>query len=390
VSRRTWHLITGEYPPQPGGVADYTAGVARGLAEAGDPVYVWCPAGDGPPPDVPGVSVRPDLGKFRLRDWFRLSRGLGRLPGPRRLLVQWVPHAFGWRSMNLPFCLWLWLRSVVHRDEVEVMVHEPFVQWAGSRAQRLAAVVHRLMTVILLRSASRVYVSTPAWVPLWKPYAFRKTPFIWLPVPATVPAVDDPAGVTSVRSRLEPGGLVLGHFGTYGRLVIELLEPALVRVLKATAGVSVVLMGRGGEGYREDMVKRYPEFAGRITATGRLEAADLSRYLQACDLLVQPYSDGVSGRRTSLLAALAHGRPVVTTTGRHTEKLWAESGAVALSPTGDAEGLATVTERLLADPEGRARLGARAAALYRDVFDVSHTIAALRQDVAAGSRPFVG
>jgi hypothetical protein len=37
------HIITPEYPPQPGGVSDYTAQVATGLAEAGDEVQVWCP-----------------------------------------------------------------------------------------------------------------------------------------------------------------------------------------------------------------------------------------------------------------------------------------------------------------------------------------------------------
>jgi len=39
----TWHLITGEYPPQPGGVSDYTRLVAIELARAGDVVNVWAP-----------------------------------------------------------------------------------------------------------------------------------------------------------------------------------------------------------------------------------------------------------------------------------------------------------------------------------------------------------
>src|SRR5579862_6625194 len=39
-----WHIITPEYPPQTGGVSDYTRLVAEGLAEKGDVVHVWCPA----------------------------------------------------------------------------------------------------------------------------------------------------------------------------------------------------------------------------------------------------------------------------------------------------------------------------------------------------------
>ena len=40
-----WHILTGEYPPQPGGVSDYTRMVAEGLAAAGDEVVVWAPQG---------------------------------------------------------------------------------------------------------------------------------------------------------------------------------------------------------------------------------------------------------------------------------------------------------------------------------------------------------
>jgi len=38
-----WAILTGEYPPQPGGVSDYTRLVAEGLAVGGDEVHVWAP-----------------------------------------------------------------------------------------------------------------------------------------------------------------------------------------------------------------------------------------------------------------------------------------------------------------------------------------------------------
>ena len=40
---------------------------------------------------------------------------------------------------------------------------------------------------------------------------------------------------------------------------------------------------------------------------------EVSVHLSACDLMIQPYPDGISARRTSAMAALAHERPVVTT-----------------------------------------------------------------------------
>ena len=38
-----WHILTCEYPPQTGGVSDYTFLVANGLASH-DEVHVWCPS----------------------------------------------------------------------------------------------------------------------------------------------------------------------------------------------------------------------------------------------------------------------------------------------------------------------------------------------------------
>jgi hypothetical protein len=40
----TFHLLTGEYPPQQGGVGDYTAALAAALARRGCEVHVWAPA----------------------------------------------------------------------------------------------------------------------------------------------------------------------------------------------------------------------------------------------------------------------------------------------------------------------------------------------------------
>src|SRR5262245_64719668 len=114
-----WHIITSEYPPQPGGVSDYTYHLAAGLAAAGDEVQIWCPPASSPEPETPGVAVHRELGHAGIHDLLRVGRELNRRPGPRRLLVQWVPHGYGRRSMNLPFCLWLWGRSVRSRDSVE-------------------------------------------------------------------------------------------------------------------------------------------------------------------------------------------------------------------------------------------------------------------------------
>ena len=61
------------------------------------------------------------------------------------------------------------------------------------------------------------------------------------------------------------------------------------------------------------------------------------------------------------MAALANGRPVVSTSGPSTEPIWAESKGVALTPTGDVDALARAVDEWLADPDGRSGSGRPAA-----------------------------
>ena len=91
----------------------YTGQLARALAAAGDDVHVWCPGGARPV--ARGVSVHAALGSHVAADLRRVDAQLDACPGPRRLLVQWVPHGFGYRSMNLWFCLWLARRARARR-----------------------------------------------------------------------------------------------------------------------------------------------------------------------------------------------------------------------------------------------------------------------------------
>jgi glycosyltransferase involved in cell wall biosynthesis len=120
-----------------------------------------------------------------------------------------------------------------------------------------------------------------------------------------------------------------------------------------------------------------------VHATGGLPAKDVSALLSACDLMIQPYPEGVTTRRGSMMAALAHQRAIVTTAGILTEPLWSESGAVALAPTGDHEALFALMERLGADDDERSRIASAGKRLYEERFALRHTITALRANASA-------
>jgi glycosyltransferase involved in cell wall biosynthesis len=130
---------------------------------------------------------------------------------------------------------------------------------------------------------------------------------------------------------------------------------------------------------REHILASAPELGARVIATGPLAPETLSLHLSACDMMVQPYGDGVSTRRTSLMAALAHHRAVATTAGYLTEPLWDQSGAVALAHVANPGALGEVVARLMDDSGERLRLGQAAGKLYAERFDIAHTLAALTE-----------
>ena len=373
------HLITGEYPPSLGGVADYTAEVAAALATAGAVVHVWCPGEQAEPTVERAVTVHRALGVMGARDFHRMDAQLDRFVAPHRLLVQWVPHAFGHRSMNLGFCQWL-ARRAGAGDRVEIMVHEPFLPFAQRPRQFLAAAVHRIMTIVLLRAAGMVWVATPAWEARWRPYTFgRDLPFQWLPEPASVPV--DPSAArraASIRMKLVPSeGCVIGAFSTASPFAREMLAASVPITLERSASAALLLIGKSSTQTRDVLVGRFPALGGRIHATGSLDAPGISAHLSACDLAVQPYPDGICTRHSSAMTVLAHGVPMVTTEGRFTEELWRASDAVTLVPMGDGPAMASALECLIGDTSQRARHRRRALDLYRERFDLRHTVAAL-------------
>ena len=370
---KAWHFITGEYPPQLGGVADHTRNLARGLAAAGEEVHVWAPSNGAARPSDDSVTVHVLPDHFGPRALQVLSRSLNGIGG--RIFVQYVPHAFGWKAMNLPFCLWLLSRR---RQPVAVMFHE--VAFPMSRKQpfrhNVLGAVNRLMAMLVARAADRIYVPTPGWGEALRPLIPANRRVEWLPVCSNVPPIDDPGAVKMIRARYSGASLV-GHFGAYDPFTAEMFAAVAPAILSDRDDAALLLLGEHSVDFRDKLLRKNAQLARRVHATGALAADDLSRHLRACDVMVQPYADGVSTRRTSLMACLDHGIPVVTTSGVLTEPLWAESGAVIVVPWGDVAAARRATLRLLDEEGERARLARIGRELYARRFDLRHAVQAL-------------
>jgi glycosyltransferase involved in cell wall biosynthesis len=380
-----WHILTGEYPPTAGGVSDYSRSIAQGLAAANEEVHVWAPSLGGDLVEDAGVQVHRLPQGYGLSGLRTLSRALGRERLPRRLLVQYVPHAFGLSGVNVPFCAWL---SSLRGTEIYVMFHEVAVPWTTPRRwkQNAAAGAMRLMAALLLARADRIFVSTSSWEPYLRRLTIRWKGATWLPVPSNLPVSvpEDARLATRRRLGVNDDSPIIGHFGTYGPLSAPLLAPALLRVLEADPRRVALLVGRGSEAFAKQLrgTQLPPQ---RVLATGALEdTSDVATHLLSCDILLQVYPDGVSTRRTTTMAGLALGIPIATNAGHLTESLWHETGIVEIvSKPGRVESAA---ERLLADPRRAALLGKRGRDFYEQYFCLERAVDSLR--TPPNSEPF--
>jgi len=378
--RASWHFVTGEYPPQTGGVSDYCHSLATALAAAGDEVHVWAPPSSPGPESTGGVLVHrlPDrFGSAGLRE---LHSGLDACPPPRRIFVQHVSGAFGRRAMNLPFCLAIHARR--RRDRVWILFHEYAYRagWRQRPAVNLLGMVTPVLSAVLGASAQRIFVSTPAWIPRIPSFIRRSRPITWLPVPSNVPDSVDRARVAEVRGAVLGDGqeTLIGHFGTFGPLIAAMLARILPDLLLDHPGRRCLLVGRGGEAFATRLIGEFPGLEGRLTTTGGLPAFDIAPYIAACDVMIQPFDDGATSRRSSLMACLAIGAAVVTNLGPSSEPLWAESKAVALASDTNPSSIVAQAERLLTEPARWEDLRRRTRDLYRSRFSFDRLLETVR------------
>jgi len=105
-------------------------------------------------------------------------------------------------------------------------------------------------------------------------------------------------------------------------------------------------------------------------APGYLDADTLAAHLAAADLLLAPFADGISGRRTTVMAALRNEVAVVSTFNERSDRILASpSSGLTLVRTGDQQGFASAARELAADDALRRKQARLGAALYRTRFD---------------------
>jgi glycosyltransferase involved in cell wall biosynthesis len=390
-------LITGEFPPMEGGVGAFTEQLARALAALGHEIHVITSKGARPadaPRTVSAVMQPTDLGYALLHPrvarwgWSAISTvaDLAVRHDLDIVNVQYQAAAFDMRNPAIHFLPWR-LKGVAPTVITfhDLRVPYLFPKAGGLRERAVRSMARRAGGSIATNAAD-----------FYRLHHWTDGPLRQIPIGSNIDAYEpNHIELAEVRSGLNlgEGDILLGYFGFLNPMKgADSLIEALARLdghyhLVFIGGRTGASDPDNNEAFLSQLRQRIDALGlnERVHWTGFLSPARVSAHLVAADVMVMPYRDGVSPRRGTLMAVLAHGRPLITTMPteispefRHGENMW-------LVPPDNGQALADAVMALAADPLLRGRLGhearlvaqsygwsaiaERTAAFYAEVFD---------------------
>lgn len=359
-------LVTGEYPPMQGGVGAYTHELAKALAARGGRVGVLTGSGAADHPHDPGVTVYSSIKRWDWRIWTQAVR-MARSMSAAWIHIQYQTAAYAMHPA-VNFAPWWWRRSGLSVAFTYHDVLPPYLfpkagaalrGWVTDRPAALSDLT------IATNEGDRVYLARVA----------RR--LVRIPIGSNITPHDfSPAGRAATRATwgMDDSTLLLGYFGFLNRskgglLLIEVLARLAAHMPHARLlmiGERVGASDPSNYAYLQEVeaaVARHG-LTDRVTWTGSLPDAEVSAALYACDVLLMPYLDGASTRRGTLMAGLAQGCAVVTTTPSAPLPELRDGVSVLFVPPGDVDATTAAVLRLIHDPAlaQRLRTGARQAA----------------------------
>jgi glycosyltransferase involved in cell wall biosynthesis len=363
-------LVTGEFPPMEGGVGAFTSELAAALNEIGHEVHVITDRAARPRSaqrDIWNPRDPHDIGYAQLHSrvnrWWWSANGAVVDVLLRYELdvvnIQYQAAAYDTRVPAVNFLPWR-MRGLAPTVATFHDLRHPYLFPKAGRLRRW--VVHHLA-----RSADGVIVTNAQ--DYGKLLALGNTPdnLRQIPIGSNVTAqrveCDE---VRSVRRELglDPQDCLIGYFGFINPSkgpdsLIQALAGLDERYHLEFIGGKVGSSDPTNAAYLaqiEDLIRDL-RLQGRVHWSGFLEEEALSAHMMACDIMTMPYRDGVSLRRGTLMAILAHGRPLITTHPEQEPSPFVHGQNVWLTAVDDPAALSDAIRALAADDAIRERIG---------------------------------
>jgi glycosyltransferase involved in cell wall biosynthesis len=372
-------FVTGEFPPMEGGVGAFTQELAKALAADGHEIHVITDRQTRPPTNQRRVRdlLEPvDLEFGYLHPVIRNWRWSSLAPIVDVALryeldvvnIQYQAAAYNMRNPAINLLPWR-LKGVV---KTLVTFHDLRVPYLFPKAGRLRETAVQFMA----RQAHGVIVTNAA--DFEQLNGRIKTPVHQIPIGSNITTFrPDKSEILAIRDNLglSDADCLLGYFGFLNDSKgADTLLQALARL---DARHHLVFIG--GQTGSSDPDNNQSFLAGlktlivdlglkdRVHWTGFVPEKQVSACLHAADVMVMPYRDGVSLRRGTLMAVLAHGRSLITTIPTSPTPELEHGQNVWLVPPDNPAQLAEAVQTVLADELLRQMLG-KGAAQVADLF----------------------
>ncbi len=363
-------LVSGEYPPMEGGVGAFTRELAKEFSKSGNEVHVITsrlarPAVDDrsiwdirEPYDIDYAQLHARIGRW----WWSSMSIIAQIVDRFDLDIINVQYQAAAFDMNVPAINFLPWR-LHEMTKVVVTFHDLRVPYLFPKAGRLRwKMVHRLA-----RTADGVVVTNLEDFERLAQAEEIEIPIVQLPIGSNIQARQPTsAEIEEVRGSIlrQKDETLLGYFGFLNE---SKGADTLVEALSNLPDRYELIFIGGQTGSSDS--SRNKEFLdnlnqhiktldlqNRIHWSGFLSEAEVSKYLCACDLMVLPYKDGASLRRGTLMAALAHGCPIITTRPTSAVDQLVHGENVWMTRVNDPEELAEAIVNLAADADLRTKL----------------------------------
>ena len=404
-------LITGEYPPMQGGVGDFTHELAHALMELGHEVAVITSSGvAGHAADSP-IRIEAIVPKWTRAGW-RIIADTARRLDLDVLNIQYEPAAYA-MQVGINLFPW-WYRRQPNHSPVVTTFHDLLVPYLFPKAGRLRWKVveflaRRSDAVIVTNEEDRLTLVASNLQPLTSNFQ-PPTSNLQLPTSNLQPPISNlhlipigsnippslPLDFDRNRERARWGAgendWLAAYFGFLGMSKggLTLMRSIGLLVNDGLPARLLLIGGRTGSSdptnaqYAAEVDRALASLGlhDRVRYTGYVDPMQVTMAMAAADVIALPYADGVSFRRGSLMAALAHGKAIVTTRPRVAiPQLIDDENCVLVVPE-DVGALAAGIRRVMVEPGLRARLEAGARDLaQRFTWD---KIAARTADVYRG------
>lgn len=366
-------LISGEFPPMQGGVGDYTREMARAFVESEHQVWVLVPRScaqeNDPSPGLPW-HVLPLIRNWKWGCWAQAVAAIKQVE-PDVVDIQYQAAAYDMRNPAINLLPWR-LRHLKCRPRIIVTYHDLLPPYLFPKAGSIRHLAVRL----LAQYSDAAIVTNAEDLALAQTWPFTDdTNLFQIPIGSNI-AVDPPDGFSRVAWRASHGytqnDFVWAYFGFLsaskgGETLIRALAQADSQVHLLMIGGRVGSSDPTNKAYADHIAGLIDEYGlqDRVRWTGYVSPQEVSAALLSADVLVLPYRDGISFRRGSLHAALAHGCAIVSTTPRVAIPELRDGENVLLTPPDDPQAVCRAAESLRRDPDLRTRIGHAAQELAR-------------------------